>query len=227
MRSWSPVKNEDSTLPSTIARNWNSSSRRVGKPDHQLEAVAHAQPQELALRAAHETHHLDRAVGRDRAAQECELGSGLALEVQHASRSASHVEHRVEVVVLRDLLAVDGPRAHGEAVGAGRHRRHAELRADDVGRVAECVSSWVATMRPSASTVSVVFSPDSAARTDRRVDQHRGAGEHARRRRDAGDREIALEPLPAHAHRVDRHAPRLEREQRRTRCRRRRCPRRR
>ena len=82
-------------------------------------------------------------------------------------------------------------------------------------------------MRPSASTVSVVFSPASAAHADRRVDQHRRSGEHARRRRDARDREVAAEPLLADAYRIDRHAARLEREQRRARGRRRRCPRRR
>src|SRR5258708_5800788 len=64
-RRFHAAKDDCAILKQLLARGWEATD--------QLQTVAHAQPQILPIRAAHETHHLNAAVARDGAAATREL----------------------------------------------------------------------------------------------------------------------------------------------------------
>ena len=180
----------------------------------QLHAVAHAEPKELVLGASHQPHDLHRAVAGDGPPKEGELGSRLPFDIEHPRRPRANVEHRAVFVVLRHELTLDRSSSHREPVAAGRHRGHAQPRPHHVAAPREG-NLFARDDLPVCLRRQRRLLTTGAANTDRRVDQHRRAREHARRRRDADDREISAEPLLAHANGVDGNPSRLESEDRR------------
>ena len=76
-----------------------------GKAAQQIEAVAHAEAQELAFGAAHESYDLHGAVVGHGPPQERKLGARLTFEVQNAIGAGAHFEARLPLVVLRHDFA--------------------------------------------------------------------------------------------------------------------------
>ena len=177
----------------------------------EFEGVAHAEAQELLLGAAQQRDELQRAVGRDRAAHEAELGTRLPFHIEDAIGASAHLDDAVRLVVLGDRLAVDRRGAHGDAMRARREHGEAQTRAhrllarrqrDDLGRHDAAVG---------LGGERHAFA-GHAAQSQCDVSEETRACERAHRKLHALDRDIAREPFDAGADRVDRDATRFQRE---------------
>ena len=179
----------------------------------QLVRPLDAEAEELVLGRALQQRDVEVLVVRHPAQEKLHLPARLAFEVQDPLAAVLDDDQRLAEIVLGDHLArlrrhpeaeEPGPRLGGGeahphrlrlAVGGQLH----VLRGDDAALVLYLHGHRLAAV---------------AAVRDHQLDRQRRAAQHAARRSHTAQLDVALELLAAQPHREDRHALRLQREQR-------------
>ena len=187
---------------------------RGGESGQQLQAVSHAESQELALGAAQQADQLQRGIPSDGPPQKRELGTRLAFQIQNPIGAWAHLQHRVRHVVLGHRFIRQGGRTHREPIGARGQGGHAQAY-----RCHFAVRGRTDRLRGHDAPIGFGRHADRrgarATHADGGVDQHRATGEHPARSGHPFYRDIALEARLPDAHGVHRHLPRAQAEQRR------------